>query len=697
MNNQAQQKGSINDIDQLFKDSSGNQQQVAHGNKGTVDDIHNLFQQSEVSNSDPSVKDLGTQPTITFKSKPVEYEKPSFLADVGSGMDKIFSGIKQGALYAKDAVTGGNDYDKFTKQKADERAEYEKARQASGAGLNVGEFLGETVATAPIGAFAKGFQGAKILSGAGAKVLGQNALLGAGAGATQFAKDSDDRTSNAVLGAIGGAGGATIAEKGGQAVTGVVRKLQNRSTNMNNIDDVIAPILHQHNINIGDLPEEFANSLRKNAVSAIRSNKTINEDALVRQAKLGELGLKGTQAQITRNPQQWQKEAELAKVSGGDALRNKHIDDDSKLNNLMSEASDKTGGTAVDQYGAMQNVVNAAKNKLDSSKENYKSLYNRAYRADGNDVQLNGAGFANDAITQLDKDYALSSLPPSVNKILNDVSQNTDRFTLGKSEELIKILNREHKASLNNGQKTSSTYAIGIVRDALNNRREEAMQGLLSSGNDAASLYSAARNATSQHHKMIEGMPLLQDVQKGIKPDEIFTKHFLNTPIDNLHRTATMLKENDPQALRDVQQQMIDYISRQSMNNDSLSPAKMKKVLDKLGDRRLGAIFEPQEIKQLKDIHAAAFYLKGEPANSHVNHSNTASALSNFLFDRVLGSKGLRILAKPVNDFVQGGQANKAINANVAGQTVPRTERELTVLERLAKAGLISGANVTQQ
>lgn len=685
-----------NEVDALNSFLNAPAPQKQSTSQATELDALNKFLSTPASQQ--TQKDLGIQPAITFKSTDTTYEKPSFLADVGSGMDKIFSGIKQGALYTKDAVTGGHDYDDFTKQKLDEREQYETARKSSGAGLNVGEFLGETIATAPVAALAKGFQGAKLLSSAGAKVLGQNAVLGAGIGASQFAKNTDDRTANSIMGAIGGTGGAALAEKSGQALSGAIRKIQNMRTNVNNIDDVIVPILQRNHVNLNDLPTDAANELRKNAVSALRSNKTIDENALVRQAKLGELGLEGTQAQITRNPQQWQKEAELAKVDGGDAIRNKYIQDNTQLKNLMNEASEKTGGTAIDQYGAMQNVVNAAKNKIDSSKANYKSLYDRAYHADGNDVQLNGAGFANDAITRLDQDYALSSLPPSVNKILNDVAQNSDRFTLGKSEELIKILNREHKASLNNGQPTSSTYAIGTVRDALNNRRDEAMQGLLSSGNDAASLYSAARNATSQHHNMIESMPLLQDIQKGMEPDKMFSKHILNGDIAQLDKTMRMLRENDPQAVNDVRQQVVEHISQQAIKaNDELSPATMQKALDKLGDRRLATMFEPQEIKHLKDIGAAAHYLKTQPAHAYVNHSNTASALAGFLFDRVLNAKGVRILAKPVNDFIQGGQANKALRPSIAGEDIPMNKSTQTILDHLIKTGLMSGANLAQE
>ena len=59
-------------------------------------------------------KEMGLNITVTVKQpEQPKYEKPSFLADVGAGMDDVFSGIKQGALYLKDGVTGGNDYEKF--------------------------------------------------------------------------------------------------------------------------------------------------------------------------------------------------------------------------------------------------------------------------------------------------------------------------------------------------------------------------------------------------------------------------------------------------------------------------------------------------------------------------------------------------------------------------------------------------------
>jgi len=89
---------------------------------------------------------MGLNITATVKQpEQPKYEKPSFLIDVGVGIDDVASGIKQGILYLTDSVTGGNEYEKFTKEKADEKALYEKARQESGAGINFGRFVGQTL------------------------------------------------------------------------------------------------------------------------------------------------------------------------------------------------------------------------------------------------------------------------------------------------------------------------------------------------------------------------------------------------------------------------------------------------------------------------------------------------------------------------------------------------------------------------
>ncbi|ENV46057.1 hypothetical protein P255_01417 [Acinetobacter brisouii CIP 110357] len=641
---------------------------------------------------------------------PAKPEQPSFLADVGAGMDKVFSGAIQGAHWLGDKIQkplndyfgthfDTNEYQKYTKQKADEYKAYEKARTESGAGTNYGEFLGEMAATAPAAVFARGYQGAKILSTAGAKVLGQNALLGSAIGGAQFAENSDQRLSNVGAGAVGGAAGAVVGEKIGQGITKAAAKYNTTAANIANIDQKLEEALNKNGVSLSDLSSDVVDGLRKNAVAATKSGKDLNPDAVARQALFGKLGLKGTQSQVTRSSQQWQKEAELAKIQGaGDPLRNKFNQDNVQLKGLLDDAASKTGGTSIDQYGAMQGALDTANSKLASNKANYQSLYDQARQANGNNVVLDGAGFTNDAITALDKNYAMSSLPPSIHKILKDVSNNSDKFTLGKSEELIKILNREYKASLQNGQPSSSTYAIGLVRDALNTRQNEAMQNLLSQGNnDAARLYSSARQAFKDNVQSIENMPLLKDAQNGVEPDKLFQKHVLNGNVSELSKTVNLLNDVNPQSVNDIKQQVIEYISNQAINsNGQFSPAGMKRALDKIGDRRLETMFDPKEVSRLRDIGMAGHFLVSQPPHSYVNNSNTGSALANFLIGR-LNLPGVRILASPVNDIIKSREVNKTLKPSIAGNDLQIGDLNQSLIDQLRKAGLLSGANAATQ
>ncbi len=166
-------------------------------------------------------------------------EKPSFLADVGAGIDDIYSGIAQGAEYVADGIRGGvnkvlgtnldtNRYEKFTKYKADEKAQYEKARKESGAGMNVGRFVGQTLATLPVAGLSRVYGAAKVLSGAGAKIIAQNAATGALVGGVGFAENAEQRKNNVIGGAIGGAVGGVVAKKIGDGVTKAVNVKQNR-------------------------------------------------------------------------------------------------------------------------------------------------------------------------------------------------------------------------------------------------------------------------------------------------------------------------------------------------------------------------------------------------------------------------------------------------------------------------------------
>lgn len=640
-------------------------------------------------------------------------EKPSFLVDVGAGMDDIFSGVKQGVLYAKDAVTGGDDYDKFTKAKAEEKALYEKTRKASGAGMNVGRFVGQTVATLPVAGLSKGYGAAKVLSKPGLAIAAQNATVGGLVGGIGFAENADKRVGNTIAGAAGGAVGGAVGDKVGKGIAKVAQKAvpsvkaaaQTRVSQT--IDDQIEAALKQRNINIADLSDDIVNGLRKDVAAALKSGKAVNQEAVARKVVFDRVGIRPTKAQLTGDPKLWQKQAELTKIQGvGDPLREKLVQDNEVLTGLLDDVTTNTGGKADDAYGAAQNAVTSLKAQNTQNKQFINAAYDNARKTPGNDAVLDGRGFANDAITKLDEQYAMSSLPPSVSKIIKDIEKTPESFTLGKSEELIKILNREYDASLQNGQPTSTTYAIGVVRDALNNRQDEAMRNLVATGgNDAATAYQFARNANKFNAQQIESIPLLKDAIKGTEPDKLFQKHVLNGNVAELKKTVDLLNNVDPQSVADIKGQVMKHISDQAINqNGQFSPAGMKRALDSIGDRRLNTLFSPEEVLKIKDIGMAGHYLVTQPAHSYVNNSNTSAALLNFLLG-VVDLPGVKYVAGPFKRAANAVKVNNALKPTItSGTKVPDAtlnnmrygNGEKAVIEQLTKLGVIGGANTAQ-
>lgn len=643
------------------------------------------------------------------------------------GASDLGAGIMQGFAYAGDKLGQGlnsvlgtnfdtNAYKRFTNQRQDIEDFQQARRQQNGQGYDWARLGGQVAATAPLGALGRSYQGANVLSRAGAGVAAQNAAVGAAIGGAGFAGDANRRLDNAVLGGIGGAAGAALGEKVGQGVSKAVNAVRNTGPQAAQrtaqaIDKSLDDALRQQGMSLSELSDDVANGLRKEAADALKSGKNLNPEAVARKAVLDQVGIKGTKAQVSGNAQQWQKEAELAKLHNvGAPLREKFIDDNKQLASLLDSANARTGGKAVDQLGAMQNAISELGNQLDQNKQFINAAYEAARKAPGNDVVLDGRGFANDAFTALENNYAASSLPPSVQKIIKEVADNPEKFTLGKSEELVKILNREYKSSLQMGQPTSATYSIGLVRDALNGRQAEAMQGLLSSGNDAAKAYQFARQANQFNASQIEQIPLLKDIIKDVEPDKLFNKHILNSNVSELGKTIDLLNNVNPQAVADIKQQALEFIANKAIKqNGQFSPAGMKRALDGIGDRRLSTLFEPDELKNIKNIGKAGEYLVSQPAHSYVNNSNTASASINSLMNFFGNPKVKAVLnipylkdyvVDPVANYGSTRSVNKAFQPDISGAPstpIKPSPQQQSLIDWLVQAGLISGASAATQ
>ena len=640
------------------------------------------------------------------------------------GASDLGAGIKQGINYAADGISGGinkvagtnldtQSYDRFTQERKDIENWHNLRREANDQGFDIVRLGGQIVGTAPMAAAGRGYQGAKILSKAGAEVAAHNAALGAGISGASFAGDSDARLAHAAFGAVGGAAGGAIGEKIGQGISktiqagkNTVARLSPERTNeiLRNIDQKLDDALRQSgsSVTFGQLSDDVANGLRQDAVQIIKSGRDLNPEAVARKVVLDRLGLKGTQAQLTGDAALWNKQAELSKLNmgGNNPLQSKLINDNVQLKALLDDVAERTGGTASDQYGAMDDALKSIQGQLGQNKDYIRTVYNSARNADGNNVKLGGDEFVREANQVLNDNFASMSLPASVKSILKHFEKNPDDFTLGKSEEVIKRLNQAHQASLKpDGTASSETYAIGLVRDVLNNRQNTTLQNLASQNNPAAELYQLGRQAHGFNANQIESMPLLQDAVKGVEPDKLFNKHVLNGNVAELKQTVDLLNNVNPQAVNDIKQQVIEFISNKAVNqNGQFSPAGMKKALDSIGDRRLATMFNPDELGRIKDIGMAGHYLVTQPAHSNINNSNTASVLMNHL-GGLINKPGVRMLLAPVKDVKDSVQAGKMMNPSMPkGEvSIDFTPDDASLIDRLTRAGIISGSNLPNQ
>lgn len=629
----------------------------------------------------------------------------------------------QGAQYVKDKINQGvnavagtklptNSYEGVTKTYKNINDAHNTVRKANNQGVDVGRIGANMVMTAPLAAAGGTLpSGAKLISKAGAEFLGKNAALGGLIGATGIHENNTERLKSMGAGAVGGAIGAAAGQKIGEGVTKVARKTipsvkAATQVRVNQaIDDQIEIALKQSNVKIGDLSDDIIAGLRKDVGAALKSGKAVNKEAIARKVVFDRLGIQPTQAQLTGNPILWQKQAELAKIQGaGDPLRDKLVQDNVQLAGLLDDVAAKTGGKADDAYGAASGAIDALKGQQAQVKARISDAYNTARNASGGDTILDGEAFAKEANDLLEQNYASLSLPASVKKIVKDIEKKPQEFTLNKAEELVKVLNREYKASLQNGQPTSSSYSIGIVRDALNNRQATVLDSL--TGNDSAAAYQAARNIYKLNAQQIERIPLLQDAMKGVEPDKLFQKHFLNGNVNDIQRTVDLLNNVNPQSVADIKGQVIKHISEKAINqNGQFSPAGMKRALDAIGDRRLNTLFTPDEVARIKDIGMAGQYLVTQPAHSYVNNSNTSAALMNFL-GGIINKPGVRVFLSPIKDVADSVQVNRALKANITGDAKASTEvvnnmllseGDKNLIEQLTKLGLIGGANTTSR
>ncbi|MFZ3193902.1 MAG: hypothetical protein WA154_11945, partial [Moraxellaceae bacterium] len=566
-------------------------------------------------------------------------------------------------------------YGKYTRRYSLARKEFEQQREDAGAGFDGARLVGNIAGSAPLMLMGGSLpQGAKLASQAGAKFIASNAAAGGAAGAAMFAENAGDRLANTAMGAGVGAVAAPVVRAAGQALQPVVRRVANARQAVGGgtqaraeATATVQAAFTQNGIDLNAISTTVRNDLIKEVEAAIKSGKAVSPEAIVRKATLGNVGLTGTRAQVTGRAQDWQKERELAKLQGvGDPLRNKFVEDHEALAGLLDDVARNTGGNANDAQAAMIKAFEALNRNDELRNAEIRGLYDAARNATGNELQLNAPRFVNDVSMELERNGLGTFLRSDVRGILGGLFDGQAPLTIAKKEELVKILN----AGLANTTDGSRRQALQIVRDKLENEVTQTLdefdQAVLGQGGDAVQAWQQARNAARERFGLIDRTPAIKAALDDVAPDRAFEKLVLNANERDLQALVKEL-ENQPEALNGIRQQAILWISGKAYNPNSkaFSPAGMSRALDSIGDRRLNALFSPEEVAKIKDIKSAAHYLMTQPAESAVNNSNSGSAVANFLM------QALRTATSPFGATASNLAAGTALKAaSTAGNII---------------------------
>ena len=603
------------------------QEQIANARKANISD-QEIFQAiakspkyaggfekaraAGLSNADIA-KDLGLNIRFVDSPKPQptpKPEKPSFIADVGAGMDDIFSGVAQGAEYVADGIRGAtnkvlgtnldtNRYEKYTKYKADEKKTYEQARKESGAGMNVGRFIGQTVATAPLAGLSKGYGTAKVLSGAGAKITAQNAAIGGAIGGVGFAENAEKRKANIVSGALGGAVGGAVGKKLGDGVAKVVNIKNNR---------------------MKEGVQEVAELAKKHGVRTTAGDLSRNPIIQKTEVAMEQVPFVGTSG--VRKAQHDQVKVAAEKVI--DQLKTKLDDVDFKSINKIQAAASAGDKNAIRIMGVVNGAGDDTGKILQAAAEvkNWRGqrVASQMYEQVG---RLAGSGTVapNKTVQAIDNVIAADSkVTPnkellgeinSIRKNLLDPNINTNFKEMRAAQSRLGELVDEW------GRQGKSTSGLTQIRTAID---DDILDFAQSSGN--TKLLSELKRANALYGQLQGGKDkAFASSLRSDKPDEIFNQFM---KVGKGDKAANFYKNLDPKGQAALRYQMAQnaFDKAWNPNKEVFSPARFAQEFESMS-APYSNVFRGADkaqmdgfVKLMRHVERAGQYMENPPTGN---------------------------------------------------------------------------------
>lgn len=443
---------------------------------------------------------------------------------------------------------------------------------------------------------------------------------------------------------VGGVAGGVAAAKAGDMATSGGNAIRNlltpKTTQIQQADQAITLIFERQGMDWSQVPERIKQGMRAEVAQAMEAGQPLNGDALRRLLVMRRAGVTPTVGQLTQDPGQITREANLAKTGANStdpslqrlpALQNTNT---KQLLNQLDEAGATSAQTAPDTARAAIKAMDATVSRTTKTIDD---AYAAARDSQGRSVVLDGRSASQGAVQKLAKD-GVGKLPPEVDGWLNDITTGKTPLTVDYQQQLAKNLFRKIKGTQDGDLK----HGLGIVRQSIldaepipsnvNPGNLPAVYGTvppsqMQAGQEAIEAYKAARTAHRNWIKKVEGNPALNAVVDGVEPDQ-FVQKFVIGKGASAADVQALRSELTPQATEEMRTFLVRHLKDAATNSTEdvtkFSGDAYRKALGNLGEK-LGTFFTKEEIQHLRDLGDAAKYMQAQPAGAAVNNSNSGA------------------------------------------------------------------------
>lgn len=525
-------------------------------------------------------------------------------------------------------------------QTANERVIGDASRLVAGAGATMGAGslasalpgmagkVGAGLAAAPMQQAAAG-AGAGLVSGA-SREAGGDPLMQAGAGI--------------VGGILGGMAPGALSSAGN-----LVKRAVTPAWDNTRIDAQISQAFRARDIDYTAIPEKVKQSLRTELRSSLQAGKELNPDAVRRFADFQATGLTPTRGMLTQDPVQITREQNLAKMaanSSDDQLHGLPRLQNQNNAGMIRNMNDMGAGRA-DPFQAGQGAISNIRAQDQRMGEEVTGLYNQARAMPGGDTPLDRAPLVNSIYGQLAAENKMAFLPESVSSMLNTISKGEINvggqtfpvpFDAKALDNLMTVISTAQrgtsdgnvKAALNIARRAIDAAPIGTpqtgITSPVTGAQAAAMQGAESDAGAFMGALNNARGAARSRFGWQESSRPVEAALSGAEPDKFFQRHVIGGSVAD---TQNFLQYAGPQATRDA---VMGYLRDKALGGAADEVGKFSQSgfnagLRNLGNRKLEAIFEPEQLAQLRALGRASSYAQAQPAGSAVNNSNSGALM----------------------------------------------------------------------